>query len=318
MTESEKKGSSACCGPARVRDDHALGHQTFPTSDDSVEHDIVDIPGGTGFLGTDRPELAIDGEAPFRQSKVKPFRIDTTTVTVARFAAFVAATGYKTEAERLGDSFVFRGFLSGNALNAPSVPGAPWWLMIKGATWRAIYGPGSEADTNPDHPVVHVSWNDAIAFASWAGGRLPTEAEWEHAARGGLGDIRFPWGDKEPDDTNYFPCNIWQGRFPDKDMGRDGYIGTAPAQSFEPNPYGLFNMVGNVWEWTSQPFTVRSLKKSVKRAHRGKAGFKITKGGSFLCHLSYCYRYRIAARTGTSPDSAMSHQGFRLVYDVKA
>ena len=155
-----------------------------------------------------------------------------------------------------------------------------------------------------------------MAFAKWAKGRLPTELEWEHSARGGLGDVRFPWGGHEPNDTDSFPCNIWQGKFPETDLGRDGYVGTAPSLSFGPNGYGLYNMVGNGWEWTSQSFKVKSLKKSVVAAHAGKEGFKLTKGGSFLCHASYCYRYRIAARSGVSPDSSATHQGFRLVYDL--
>ncbi len=310
----EQTGTKSCCTPTRNGGDAHSPKQTGACRE-TAHPDTVPIPGGTGLVGTNRPELVLDGESPSRKSRVKPFRIDTTTVTNARFAAFVEATGHVTEAERLGDSFVFQGFLSGAARNAPPVPGAPWWRMVPGANWRAVYGPGSEGVALPDHPVVHISWHDANAFATWARGRLPTEAEWEHAARGGQGDVRFPWGDAEPNDTDSFPCNIWQGRFPDHDLGRDGYTGTAPARSFAPNGYGLYNMVGNVWEWTSQPFRVKSLKRQVKQAHASKAGFKITKGGSFLCHPSYCYRYRIAARSGTSPDSTMSHQGFRLVYD---
>lgn len=274
------------------------------------------IPGGRGLIGTNHPEMPMDGEAPLRDRRIEPFEMDTTVVTNARFRRFVDATGYVSDAERLGDSFVFVNLLPEDAPPSQAVVAVPWWRVIKGASWHAPLGPGSEATCLPDHPVVHVSWNDAQAFALWANGRLPTEAEWEHAARGGQGDIRFPWGNTEPNDTDFFPCNIWQGTFPDVDLGRDGYIATAPSRSFEPNGYGLYNMVGNVWEYTAQPFKVKSLKKSVKQAHIGKAGYKLSKGGSFLCHTSYCYRYRIAARTGTSADSTTSHQGFRLVYDT--
>ena len=277
--------------------------------------EIVEIPGGDALIGTSDPVIAFDGEHPLRRKKIQNFRIDAAAVTNSRFHDFVDETGYRTEAERIGDSFVFAKFLRSGAHSEKAVAAAPWWLVVKGASWRLIHGPGSEDAWKPDHPVVQVTWNDARAFAKWAGGRLPTEAEWEHAARGGLGDVKFPWGSREPDDENFFPCNIWQGCFPDRDLGCDGYAGIAPAKSFEPNRYGLYNMVGNVWEWTSQPFKVRSLKKSVISFHASKKGFKLVKGGSFLCHASYCFRYRIAARSGTSPDSSTSHQGFRLVYD---
>lgn len=307
-----------CCGaPARPRSerptetpgDMAPGKGDFASL-------AVPIPGGQGWIGTDRPELAIDGEAPLRKTRIKPFRIDATTVTNARFRDFVDDTGYVTDAERLGDSFVFEGLVRPGTPQDIMVAAVPWWRPIKGASWRCIYGPESEDAWDPDHPVVHITWNDATAFAKWAGGRLPTEAEWEHAARGGQGDVRFPWGDREPNEQDYFPCNIWQGSFPKNNLVLDGYFGTAPARSFEPNAYGLYNMVGNVWEWTSQPFKVSSLKKSVKQAHAGRQGFKLCKGGSFLCHASYCYRYRIAARSGNSRDSSTSHQGFRVAYDA--
>ena len=309
----ETKG---CCTPAR---DKAATGQTVLGGIESTGEDgsrIVKIPGGTALLGTASPQFLLDGEGPLKRKKIKPFRMDSATVTNARFKVFVDATSYKTEAEQIGDSFVFAGSLSRNAAPSQSVVAAPWWRIISGTSWKAIHGPGSEMAWRPGHPVVHISWNDAMAFAKWAKGRLPTESEWEHAARGGLGDVLFPWGGHEPNDTDSFPCNIWQGQFPETDLGRDGYAGTAPSLSFEPNGYGLYNMVGNVWEWTSQSFKVKSLKKSVAAAHAGKEGFKLTKGGSFLCHVSYCYRYRIAARSGISPDSSAAHQGFRVVYDV--
>ena len=192
---------------------------------------------------------------------------------------------------------------------------AQWWHRVEGATWAAPNGPGSEADCDPDHPVVQISWNDARAYAAWVGGRLPSEAEWEQAARGGLGDVRFPWGMAEPDDTKTLPCNIWQGRFPEVNTGADGYITTAPARSFRPNGYGLFNMAGNVWEWTGEPYRLRSMRREARAQMAARKGYKILKGGSFLCHRSYCYRYRIAARIGNSPDSTTTHQGFRVVFD---
>lgn len=161
---------------------------------------------------------------------------------------------------------------------------------------------------------MQVSWNDAKAYAAWTGGRLPSEAEWEHAARGGQGDVPFPWGSTQPNDTDSFPCNIWQGTFPHSNTAADGYEATAPARSFEPNAYGLYNLVGNVWEWTQDTYRIKSLKASVKERLKEMPGFKVSKGGSFLCHRSYCYRYRIAARSGTSPDTGTPHQGFRVVW----
>lgn len=245
---------------------------------------------------------------------MKPFLIGATTVTNAEFAAFVDATGYVTEAENFGWSFVFWSDVPVADGPTQAVHGAEWWRKVEGANWRAVRGENCEAPA--DHPVVHVSWNDAKAYAAWVGGRLPTEAEWEHAARGGLGDIRFPWGEDEPNDTDSFPCNIWQGHFPTTNTCADGHASTAPAKSFEPNGYGLYNMVGNVWEWTADPLRTRSLKKHVRQRIAAMHGFKVLKGGSFLCHRSYCYRYRIAARTGNSPDSTTAHQGFRVVWDM--
>lgn len=166
-----------------------------------------------------------------------------------------------------------------------------------------------------DHPVVHVSWHDATAFARWAGGRLPSEAEWEHAARGMLDDPKFPWGDDEPTDTEIH-CNIWQGRFPEENLCRDGHFGTAPASWGAPNTAGLYNVAGNVWEWTADRWRVRSLTKAavIANAEARRRDYRVLKGGSFLCHRDWCYRYRIAARSGLDSSSATSNQGFRLAY----
>ncbi len=273
------------------------------------------IPGGTAILGTGRPIIAVDEEGPRRTRRMRPFRMMETAVTNAMFEAFVSETGFVTEAERFGWSFVFHRHVSAEVPETQRVVAAQWWCRVDGASWRLVNGPGSEADWHRDHPAVHVSWNDARAFAKWAGGRLPTEAEWEHAARGGLGDAPFPWGEREPDEEGFVPCNIWQGRFPDVNTGADGYLATAPAKSFEPNGYGLYNMCGNVWEWTSDPMKLRSLSRRARDRAKSMAGAKWLKGGSYLCHRSYCFRYRIAARTGTTPDTSTAHQGFRLVFD---
>ncbi|MEL6683597.1 MAG: SUMF1/EgtB/PvdO family nonheme iron enzyme [Pseudomonadota bacterium] len=196
----------------------------------------VSIPGGKTLLGTKTEFVAGDGESPLRIKRIKPFQISPTTVTNAEFSTFVGETGYVTDAERWGWSFVFWSEVPETNVDAKTVPGTEWWRQVHGANWRNINGSGtSYTSLLPDHPVVHVSWADASAYAAWAGGRLPTEAEWEHAARGGLGDVRFPWGDVEPDDHATFPCNIWQGQFPTKNSGADGWRTTAPVTSDEVN-----------------------------------------------------------------------------------
>jgi formylglycine-generating enzyme len=243
--------------------------------------------------------------------QVKPFAIDPHAVSNDWFAEFVAATGYVTEAERFGWSAVVR------AGGIPAGTGDPpsWWAPVEGAHWRQPSGPGSQAAG--DHPVVQVSFADATAFAAWAGGRLPSEAEWEYAASGGLPDPTYPWGDRAPADESFLPCNIWQGSFPVRNTAADGHAGTAPVNAFAPNGFGLFNMAGNVWEWCADPFHVRSVARSAaaRNAASRQQGPRVLKGGSHLCHRSYCHRYRIAARTGAEPASATTHVGFRLVFD---
>jgi formylglycine-generating enzyme required for sulfatase activity len=247
---------------------------------------------------------------------LKSFALETTTVTNARFAAFIAATGYVTEAERIGWAPVFRALMGENA-PPPSHTATPWWVVVEGAYWAAPEGPGSTVSKREDHPVVQVSWADAQAYAAWCGGRLPSEAEWEHAARGGLPNPRFPWGDAEPTDNEIY-ANIWQGPFPSHNSLADGYFGTSPVTAFPANGAGIFAMAGNVWEWTSDAHRIRSASLRARRRNdiAAQTREKTLKGGSFLCHISYCYRYRIAARMALTADSCASNVGFRVAYGV--
>lgn len=250
-----------------------------------------------------------DGEGPVRAVTVAPFAIDAHCVTNERFAAFVEATGYRTEAERFGWSYVFAAFLSGEPRRiSPRPKSAPWWCGVQGAYWAAPEGPGSDLSGRSDHPVVHVSWTDASTFCRWEGSRLPTEAEWEYAARGGLEGKRFPWGNELTPGGEH-RCNIWQGRFPSRNTAEDGYLGTAPVTAYQPNGYGLFNVAGNVWEWCADWWAT-----TPAGPRHGVA--RVLRGGSYLCHDSYCNRYRVAARTANSPDSSSGNTGFRVAWDT--
>jgi formylglycine-generating enzyme required for sulfatase activity len=279
---------------------------------------MVLLPGGTYLMGTNDPGgYPADGEGPIRRIRLHPFWISRTTVTNAQFAAFVEATSYTTEAEKYGWSFVFVGLLPAGQPATRSVSGAPWWRQVYGASWRHPEGPGSNTDDRHDHPVVHVSWNDARAYCRWAAMRLPTEAEWEYAARGGLEQRRYPWGD-ELTPRGEYRMNIWQGVFPDVNTHEDGYLGTAPVSSFPPNGFGLHNMTGNVWEWCSDWFHSTFHVNGPRTNPKGPRGgtHRVMRGGSYLCHASYCYRYRVAARSANTPDSSTGNLGFRCVRDV--
>ena len=306
-----------CCAPSREGQDARPMGQQEPPRVPHFAQPVVSIRGGKALVGTKSPFLPDDGEGPVRTKRVAPFQMTATTITNATFARFVADTGYVTDAERLEWSFVFHTDVPKSITQTQGVVNTQWWRKVDGATWSNIHGPGTADAAHPDHPVVQVSWNDARAFATWCGGRLPTEAEWEHAARGGLGDVRYPWGNQDPDERSFHPCNIWQGQFPNTNTAADGWRHTAPAQSFAPNGFGLYHMVGNVWEWTSEPFRIASLKNNAAKRRDALRGYKLLKGGSYLCHRSYCYRYRIAARTGNTSDSTTPHQGFRVVWDAK-
>lgn len=262
---------------------------------------MIGLRGGAFAMGSEDPDaFSADGEGPVREVAVGAFAIGAYAVTNGEFATFVESTGHVTDAERFGWSFVFH-LLVGDRVEVVGASGdAPWWLGVAGATWRTPEGPGSSVGSRETHPVVHVSWNDAAAYCDWAGGRLPTEAEWEYAARGGLEGKRFPWGD-ELAPGGRWRCNIWQGRFPDDNTADDGHVGTAPVDAFEPNGFGLYNASGNVWEWCADRFS---------------PGARAIRGGSYLCHDSYCNRYRVAARSGNTPESTTGHTGFRCAANL--
>jgi sulfatase modifying factor 1 len=256
-----------------------------------------------------------DGEGPVREVTVSSFEISAHAITNKQFSTFVEATGYRTDAERSGSSFVFAGLVHPDARGfvRGRVIGTPWWADVAGASWRAPEGPGSSIDGRSDHPVVHVSHRDALAFCGAFGSRLPTEAEWEYAARGGLDQRRYPWGDELVPDGRW-RCNVWQGSFPEHDSGEDGFVGTAPVDAFAPNAFGLYNTVGNVWEWCGDWFSPDP-PTVVQRdpTGPGAGSSRVIRGGSYLCHVSYCFRYRVAARSSNTPDSSTGHTGFRVV-----
>ncbi|MGJ9373551.1 formylglycine-generating enzyme family protein [Nesterenkonia sp. CF4.4] len=271
-------------------------------------------------MGSEYPQAyPDDGEGPVRTARVEAFAISPTTVTVAQFARFVQATGHLTDAERHGDSLVFQGLLSTERREAAPAPepSTPWWRQVAGAAWFAPEGPGSTALGREDHPVTQVSQRDAQAYADWVGARLPSETEWEYAARGGLDQQPYPWGgDRDPDGKRRM--NIFPGEFPE---GVAGEMGTRPAESFAPNGYGLYNTTGNVWEWTASVFSTgaaggREVSARVSaRSGTGRPGADpVMRGGSYMCHRSYCRRYRTSARTSASADTSLGHTGFRLAF----
>ena len=258
-----------------------------------------------------------DGEGPVRRVRLDAFWIGRWAVSNADFARFVESSGHVTEAERFGWSFVFGGLLPDDFPATRAVARAPWWRQVEGADWRNPEGPQSDLEGRLEHPVVHVSFNDAQAYCDWAGKRLPTEAEWEYAARGGLEGKVFPWGDElEPGGEHRM--NVWQGDFPRENTLDDAYYGTCPVDAFPPNGYGLHNTTGNVWEWCSDWFSRDFHTRDRRTNPHGPRGgtHRSTRGGSYLCHHSYCRRYRAAARSSLEPESTTGNTGFRCVRDA--
>ncbi|MGW1029381.1 formylglycine-generating enzyme family protein [Streptomyces sp. NPDC002577] len=304
--------SKPCCSPGRGPRTGTAAHTAadqppqptgpVPEPPHPVRQ-MAELPGGTFQMGDPFGEgYPADGEGPAREVALAPFAIDVTAVTNADFAAFAEATGYVTDAERFGNSFVFHLLVHDEARAhvLGSVAQAPWWLGVAGASWRAPEGPGSDVGDRADHPVVHVSHADALAYCAWAGVRLPTEAEWEYAARGGLEGARYPWGD-EFTPAGQEMCNTWLGEFPHRSDRPGGRTGTVPVTAYEPNGFGLYNTSGNVWEWCADTFG---------------PGERVIRGGSYLCHASYCNRYRVAARSHNTTDSSTGHGGFRCARDL--
>ncbi|MGB1259875.1 MAG: formylglycine-generating enzyme family protein [Akkermansiaceae bacterium] len=305
--KEESSEHKPCCLPkaeaGQPHDDHR-GRELIAQTSSSGLGEMVSIPEGDFLMGGDGPETwKDDREGPVREIHVDAFEIGIGAVTNREFAEFVSETGYKTDAEHHGWSFVFFQQIPEHRLKNEKfgrVKNAEWWFKVEGACWKAPAGSGTDIKNLLDHPVTQVSWNDAQAYCQWAGARLPSEAEWECAARGGLEQKLYPWGDDLTTGGKHH-CNIWQGDFPIENTGEDGFKFTAPVRSFQPNGYGLYNTSGNVWEWCEDLFAPHDL------------GFaeRVVRGGSFLCHDSYCNRYRNSARTSSTAKTSMSHTGFR-------
>lgn len=317
-------------------------------SGDTSTEGMVFIPGGQYEMGAEG-ELTRPDEFPIHPVKVDGFWMDIHEVTNAQFKKFTEATGYLTLAERAPDWEELKTQLPPNTPKPPDsvlVAGsmifqatthpvdlrnyAQWWAWQPGADWQHPFGPDSDIEDKDDFPVTHVCFYDAQAYCKWAGKRLPTEAEWEWAARGGLEDKRYPWGDEHVDEGNY-KCNSWQGEFPYQNTEKDGHYYAAPVQSYAPNGYGLYDMAGNVWEWCSDWFHAEyykmALEKGLQKNPQGPstsydpqepyAEKRVQRGGSFLCNDIYCASYRVSARMPGSPDTGMPHVGFRCVRYAK-
>lgn len=350
----------SCCAPSAIGVPRASGTQPGPVNEaphantgaspGDAPPGMVWIPGGEFSMGSTHP-LARPDEGPVHRVRVDGFWMDATEVTNAQFDAFVSATGYLTAAERAIDWEVMKTQMPEGAPRPPEaelLPGSlaftppdhpvslrdysQWWTWTPGANWRHPEGPSSDLEGRDDHPVVHIAYEDALAYCAWAGKRLPTEAEWERAARGGLESSVNVWGDEPVDPTR---CNIWTGSFPHSNSSADGFERTAPVRSFPPNSFGLYDMAGNVWEWCidlyhPMTYSNRIARSDPRAVHLNPKGsdrsfdprnpyeseLRVIRGGSFLCNDSYCASYRPSARMATSPDTSLAHTGFRCVQDA--
>jgi len=302
-------GSSSCKTAAEVESPDAAA---------ALSAEMVRVPGRMFYMGTSNPIMINDGEGPKRPVQVDSFYMDKYEVSNDQYKRFVDATNYRTDSELFGWSFVFIDAVPPKLKKAitQAVLGAEWWLPVNGSYWREPEGPGTDVfdSHRGNHPAVHISWTDADAFCKWRKSRLPTEAEWELAARGSGGEgLMFPWGNKLVPKGGKHRLNIWQGDFPVNNTLEDGHRFTAPVDAFGPqNDLGLFNMVGNAWEWVEDWWTTEhssDLQHNPRGPPRGHE--KVKKGGSFMCHRTFCYRYRSVARYRTTPDSATQNSGLR-------
>jgi len=294
---------------------------------------LVRIPEGQFTMGTDDPKIIGDGEGPARQVFVSEYLLQQYEVSNRQFLEFVAETGFVTEAEKFGWSFCFEGTLSEKVLETVQnkVDAVPWWVPVEGADWLHPNGPdGNVASLGLlDHPVVHISHNDARAYCEWIGMRLPREAEFERASRGGLENTLYPWGEELVPNGKH-RANLWQGEFPEQNLEQDGFRWASPVDSFGPqNAYGLYNIIGNAWEWVADAWTVKhrvkdpngELLRDIQVEYRDKIEDptveRVKKGGSYMCHISYCYRYRTASRSSNSADSSAQNLGLRCAKDIE-
>ena len=326
--KSEKR--KQCCSPSRDNSNDLNEVRSNDCSSDRQSNigleNMIKVDGGLfvmGYEGND--SFKGDGEGPIRQVKVDSFYLDQTTVTNEAFSNFVENTNYITDSEKFGWAYVFIGQLKKSTVRklnqSRKVQGVEWWVGIDGANWRKPEGPGSNIKNRMHHPVVSVSWHDALAYAQWANKRLPTEAEWEYATRWNNKHAKkFPWGDELVPGGKH-RCNVWQGNFPHENKAEDGYLWTAPAKSFQRYDNQFYNLIGNVWEWCNDWFCNQwhiedSEQTRINPQGPGSGHRKVIKGGSFLCHESYCNRYRIGARTSNTPDSATTNLGFRCAKSI--
>ena len=322
--------STDCCCPSRknlteLPEDEYESPPHTQKSNCGLEG-MIQVDAGSFNMGYEGPDsFPGDGEGPKRKVELDSFYLDQTTVTNLQFSKFIEETDYITDSERFGWAYVFVGQLKKSIVRkldqSKSVKGLQWWVGIEGANWKKPEGPGSTIKSRMHHPVVSVSWNDALAYANWANKRLPTEAEWEYATRWNNDQSgKFPWGDNLTPGGKH-RCNVWQGVFPNNNKCEDGYLWTAPAKSFQRYNNGFYNLIGNVWEWCDDWFSNKWHIENSQKARINPTGpncgsEKVMKGGSFLCHDSYCNRYRIGARTSNTPDSATTNLGFRCAKNL--
>ena len=303
--------TSACCTPGSGR----VGRPQSPSVGTGIHAGtMVDVPGGSFLMGDEsRWSYPGDGEGPVHEVEISAFAIDCYAVTNAAFAAFVAATGHASDAEHYGWSFVFAGFLPDDFPDTRGVVGAEWWRQVYGADWRHPCGPQSTIDECMNHPVVHVSWADAQAYCGWSGTRLPTEAEWEYAARAGSRGP-FPWGDElEPDGDHRM--NVFQGTFPSHNECADGYAATAPVDAYRQTTSGCTTSRAMCGSGAKTGTTGATTRIAAARIPAGptEGTHRVMRGGSYLCHESYCRRYRVSTRFSSEPGSSMGNGGFRVV-----